>query len=254
MDRSLAYIKGKFSIPQILHSKGPIFFIVLACLIYLLVYAGLVFFKIQYPVYFYEYSLGYSAWLWGGWTINVIVYICIFFKPDFNFLLIMSNTRKNIFGSQTAYTIIISSILAIIATLDLELVMFINRYFEFKEWTLMTFLYKTAAPNFSMQVFLFFAYYLSVSMFAFFMATLAYRYGRMFHILFWGFIIAVTCVILPILLWFFGLYTPIYQFLSWALGFGKGSGMLIGAGNLMILAVIFGMATYFGMRRLPLKM
>ena len=90
MNRSLACIKNKFITPETI--KNSMKGISLTIPIYLLMYVLMIVFRSKYPEHFLDWSLGYAAWFWGAITIQLVVYLGIFFRNDFNFLIIMSNT------------------------------------------------------------------------------------------------------------------------------------------------------------------
>ena len=90
-------------------------------------------------------------------------------------------------------------------------------------------------------------------MFGLLMGSLFYRYGKKFTVIFWLVFSSVPMVFFPLLVWIFYQRGHLEQSMKAAGAFFRNFDVLAGSGILFILSVVFSIAAYLNIRKLPQK-
>ena len=176
------------------------------------------------------------------------------FKEDFDFLLTLSNTRNDIFQSLLGVAFGFSAFFSGLIVLERLIVDHLNNVFEY--YNIIDpfhFFSPYGSDNIFMQFIFFLVLCICGSMFGLLMGSLFYRFGKKFTLAFWLIFSSIPMVFFPLLLW------PIYQdgHLSrsiTAMGeFLSNFDVLASSGYLFILTIIFSIAAYLNIRKLPQK-
>lgn len=197
-----------------------------------------------------EGSLVYR--IWGSIIFQFAV--TMRFKEDFDFFLTLSNTRNEIFQSLLGVVFCFSAFFSGLIVMERLIVDHLNNIFGYHNITdPFHFFSPYGTDNLYVQFVFFLVLCFCCSVFGILMGSLFYRFGRKFTIAFWLMFSAIPLVFFPLLLW------PLYQqgnlskFIS-ALGAFLGNfDVLASSGYLLILTIVFSIAAYLNIRRLPQK-
>jgi len=198
----------------------------------------------------HEGSLVYRLWS----AVIFLFAISTKFKEDFDYLLTMSSTRKNIFLALLGVILIFSTFFSSLIVVEKVIVDHLNNILGFHN---ISDPFHFVAPYASGNLFLLFVFSLALtvcaSVFGFLTGSLFYRYGRKFTVGFWLVISSIPFVLFPLFLW--ALYQRGHLTVSIdAMGtFFRDFNVLAGTGYLLLGAIIFGAAAYLNIRRLPQK-
>jgi hypothetical protein len=197
-----------------------------------------------------EGSLVYRFWgqVW------LVLAVGMRFKEDFNLLLPLGNTRKDIFLAHLLFNIGLSMVLGILIIFEKVLIDYLNGV---RGYVHIVDPFHFVSPYRSDDIFLIFLYFftlgLAISMFGQLMGTIFYRYGKKFIVTFWLVLSAFPLIILPSLLW--AVYSQGYlrDFIQVIVHFFEYYDLQAASINQLILAMAFSVAAYFSIRRLPQK-
>ncbi len=188
--------------------------------------------------------------IWG--SVIFLFAISIRFREDFNFLLTLSNTRRDIFLAYLGTALVFSAIFSGLILLERVIVDHLNQVLGFHNITDPLHLFAPYAVN---NLFLQFVYFLTLCFFCsvtgIFLGSLLYRLGKKFTLLFWLVFSAIPMIIMPILLWTLHQRRELTQYMA-ALGNTlKNFNVITGSAVLLTLAVIFSAAVWLNLRRMP---
>ena len=186
--------------------------------------------------------------IWGSVIFQFA--ISMRFKEDFDFLLTLSNTRKDIYYSLLGVTIGFSAFFSGLIVLERLIVDHLNNVFGYHN---ITDFFHFVAPYTTDNLFLQFVFFLVLCtcccIFGLLMGSLFYRFGKKFTLAFWLMFSAVPVVFFPFVLW--GSHSSVTMT---AMGeFLRNFDVLAGSGVLLILTIVFSSAAYRNIRRLPQK-
>lgn len=176
------------------------------------------------------------------------------FKEDFNYLLTLSSTRKDIFQSHLFVALGFSAFLSGLIVLETLLVDHLNNVFGFYN---ITDPFHFFSPYSTEYLFLQFVFFLMLcvclSVLGLLLGSLFYRFGKKFTVAFWLLSSAIPTVVFPLLLWIFHLRGHLSESLSAMGKFLSNFDVMAGSGILFILSIVFGAAAWLNIRRLPQK-
>ena len=176
------------------------------------------------------------------------------FKEDFDFLLTFSNTRKQIFQSLMGVVLIFSTFFSGIIVLERVIIDHLNNIFGFHS---VKDVFHYLAPYTTDSLFLQFVFFLLLclccSVFGLLMGSLFYRYGKKFMVAFWLIFSAIPTIVFPLYLWILYLRYLLSASMRDMGEFFRDFDVAAGSGVLFILAILFGIAAWLNIRRLPQK-
>jgi hypothetical protein len=189
------------------------------------------------------------------WALLIFQFaITMRFKEDFDFLLTLSNTRKEIFLSLMGVLFCFSAFFSGLIVMERVIVDLLNNIFGFHN---ITDPFHFVAPYVTDNVFLQFIFFLVLcicgSLFGLLMGSLFYRFGKKFTMAFWLIFSSIPIIFLPLLMW------PLYRggnlsSAITALGeFLSNFDLMASSGYMFILTIVFSTAAYLNIRRLPQK-
>lgn len=195
-------------------------------------------------------SLSYR--LWG--SVFVLFALSMRFKEDFDFFLTLSNTRRQIMQSLAGYALAFSGLVSILILLERVLIDFVNNALGLNR---VKDLFHYFAPyytdNLLLQFIFFFSLCICCSAFGLLMGSLFYRLGKKFTIAFWMAFSFIPAVFFPLSLWVFNGNKSISQAFA-AMGESFKNFNLPTASMIMfLLTIVFGLAAWFNIRKLPQK-
>ena len=213
----------------------------------LLVFYPLIKFSVINPG---EGSLVYRLWVF----IIVQFAITMKFQEDFDFLLTLSNTRKDIFLSLFGVAVTFSTFISGLIVLERVLVDYLNDVFEFNNIIdPFHFVAPYITDNLFVQFVFFFILSVCSSVFALLIGSLFYRFGKKFIWTFWLLFSAIPTIFFPLLLWKFHQSGRLSSSLSAMGEFLRDFNILAGSGYLLIFTIIFSLAAFLSIRRLGQK-
>ena len=194
-----------------------------------------------------EGSLVYRLWV----LVITQFAISMRFKEDFDFLLTLSNTRNDIFQSLLGVAFGFSAFFSGLIVLERVIVDHLNNVFGYKN---IVDPFHFFAPYSTDNLYLLFIFFLMLSVclsiFGLLMGSLFYRFGKKFTLAFWLMFSSIPMIFFPLLLWSRGQLAASIKAVGEFLG---NFDVLAGSGYLLILAIVFGIAAYLNIRRLPQK-
>ncbi len=195
-----------------------------------------------------SYTGGFIYRLWG-----VVIFqfaVSMRFKEDFDFLLTLSNTRKNIFQTLLGAAVGFSAFFSCMIVLERLTVDFFNDFFGYHN--IIDSIHSIspyAVDNLFLQLIFFFMLCVCCSTFGLVMGSLFYRFGKKFTLAFWLIFSSVPVAFFPLLIWP-GRST---KFFTAAGDFLRNFDVPACSGYLFILTSAFCFAAYLNIRRLPQK-
>lgn len=243
MDKVLLNMKYKIS----LHFNWLLWYLAIYILVMFIVYVGL----IQTSIISTESgSLFYRIW-------GVVFFqlgVSLKFKDDFDFFLILSNSRIAIFQSMAGVGISFSVVLSILIILEQVIIDFLNEYFDFQNITdPFHFVSPYLTENLLLQFIFFTMLCICFALFGLLMGSLSYRFGKLFILGSWLVISFVFVLFLPWLLWTFYQSGNLSSFMTSVGQFFINFDLLVTSGYLLIFSLVFTFAAYLNIRRLPQK-
>ncbi|MCP5096984.1 MAG: hypothetical protein GY943_15655 [Chloroflexi bacterium] len=176
------------------------------------------------------------------------------FKEDFDFLLTLSNSRKEIFQSLLGVAIAFSILFSGLIVLERLIIDGLNNRFGYQNFTDP---FHFFAPYVTDNLFLQFLFFLLLSTCCSIIGTLIgslfYRFGKIFRLAFWIIFSSIFMIYIPLLLW------SLYQSsrLSTSIGtigeFLSNFNVLASSGYLFMLTIVLSLGLYLNIRRLPQK-
>lgn len=172
------------------------------------------------------------------------------FKEDFDFFLTLSNTRNEIFQSLLGVVFCFSAFFSGLIVMERLIVDHLNNIFGYHNITdPFHFFAPYGTDNLYLQFVFFLVLCICCSIFGLLMGSLFYRLGKKFILAFWLMFSAIPMVFFPLLLWRSHLSRSIT-----AMGEFLGNfDVLASSGYLLILTIVFSIAAYLNIRRLPQK-
>ena len=190
--------------------------------------------------------------IWGSIVFQFA--ISIRFKEDFDFLLTLSNTRKDIYFSLVGVTIVFSAFFSGLIVLERVIVDHLNQVLGYHN---ISDFFHFVAPYTTDNLFLQFVFFLMCCtcccISGLLVGSLFYRFGKKFTLAFWLVFSAIPVVFLPLFMW--SLHQRGHLSISiTSLGeFLKNFDVLAASGVLLLLAIVFCAAAWLNIRRLPQK-
>lgn len=174
------------------------------------------------------------------------------FKEDFDYLLTMSNTRKEIFSSFVSVMFGFSVFFSGLIIFEKILVDRLNYAFGFFNIVdPFHFVAPYASGNVALQFIFFLTFCFVSSIFGLLLGSLFYRFGRKFIVAFWIIFSAIPVVFFPIYLWILHRQGELAIAMKNMGSFFRYFDLLNASGTLLLLSVIFGLAAWVNIRRLP---
>jgi hypothetical protein len=193
-----------------------------------------------------EGSLVYRIWI-------LVIFqfaISMRFKEDFDFFLTLSNTRNEIFLSLLGVAFGFSALFSGLIALERLIVDYLNNILGYNN---IIDPFHFFSPYGSDNIYLQFVFFLVLSfccsIFGLLIGSLSYRFGKKFTLAFWLIFSALPMMFFPWLLW----QGQILRFITDIGDFFKNFDVLAGSGYLFILSIVFSIAAYLNIRRLPQK-
>jgi hypothetical protein len=190
--------------------------------------------------------------IWGSVIFQFA--ISIRFKEDFDFLLTLSNTRKNIYYSFLGVMIGFSAFFSALIVLERLIVDHLNQILGYHN---ISDFFHFVAPYTTDNLFLQFVFFLilciSCCLFGLLVGSLFYRFGKKFTLAFWLVFSSIPAVIFPLFMWSLHQRGQLSVSITAAGEFLRNFNLLATSGVLLLLAIIFGAAAYLNIRRLPQK-
>ena len=176
------------------------------------------------------------------------------FKEDFDFLLTLSNTRQEIFQSLLGVGIAFSTLFSGLIVLERLIVDLLNNRFGYQNIADPFHFFSAYATNNLFLQFLFFLV-LSIccSIFGLLLGSLFYRFGKIFRWVFWLMISSILIIYFPLLLWSLYQSSRLSILMTSVGDFLRTFNVLASSGYLFMLTIVFSLAAYLNIRRLPQK-
>ncbi len=213
----------------------------------LLVYHGL----IKYSII----NQGNGSLFYRIWGLVIFYFaISMIFKENYDYLLTLGSTRKEIFYSSLGVSLGFSTFFSGLIVLERLVVDYLNNAFGYNNISdLFHFFAPYRTDNYFLQFIFFFMLCACCSTSGLLLGSLFYRLGEKFIFAFWLMFSFIIMMLLTPLVWNFYLIGRLSNFNSAMLVFLKNFNVLTGSGYLLILSIIFSIAAYLNIRRLPQK-
>lgn len=215
------------------------------------IYLVMIFLVFYFLIKFSLINHGEGSLVYRIWALLIFQFaISMRFKEDFDLFLTMSNTRNDIFYSLSGVAFGFSAFFSGLIILERIIVDLLNNAFEYHN-IVDPFHYFAAysTDNLYLQFVFFLMLSFCSSIFGLLIGSLSYRFGKKFTLAFWLLFSATPLVFFPLLLWRGQLTNSIA-----AMGeFLQNFDVLAGSGYLFVLAIIFSLAAFLNIRRLPQK-
>ena len=176
------------------------------------------------------------------------------FKEDFDFFLTLSHTRLIIFQSMVGVGLVFSALLSFIIVLERVIVDYLNALWGFEN------IYDPfhfTAPYLTDNLFLQFIFFLMAlilcASFGLLMGSLSYRFGKIFILTSWLVLGSIFILVLPWYLWNMHNEGQLAAFMATFTDKVIHFDLLIGSAYLLLFAIIFFIAAYLNIRKLPQK-
>jgi hypothetical protein len=214
----------------------------------------IMFVLIYYAIILLGFTLNYFLGGHSSGTANMFFIPCCFFiffslssmyKQNFNHLLMMSNTRKNILGSFFISTAVTALLFAAFSLISQLIDKALSYLFVIPQIDILSGLYKNI--NYFSDFVWVFSTLLLVSAFAMLYGSLRYKFGKKFVIIFWV-LFGLSFNLIPIVIelklvpFMINIFTMFFSL-------NNENGIYFSSLNFTILAIIFGIATYLIGRR-----
>ncbi|KAA3664847.1 MAG: hypothetical protein DWQ04_03630 [Chloroflexi bacterium] len=180
--------------------------------------------------------------------------ISLRFKEDFDFMLTLSNTRKEIFQSLLGVALAFSTIFSGLIILERLMVDALNNLLGFQNFTdPFHFVSPYVTDNLFIQYLFFLMLCVCCSILGILIGSLFYRFGKLFRLAFWTVIVSTSILIIPLLLWSLYQQNDLTRFITDTGVFFKNFNLLASSGYLLILTIAFSIGAYVNILKLPQK-
>jgi hypothetical protein len=190
--------------------------------------------------------------IWG--SVIFLFAVSIRFREDFDYLLTLSNTRRDIFLAQLGTALGFSALFSGLMVLERVIVDHLNHVLGYHNITDPLHLFAPYAVN---NILLQFVYFLMLCACCFsagmLLGSLFYQLGKRFTLVFWLFFSAIPTIILPVVLWTQHQRGELTQSLRTLGTYLKTFDVLGASGIILVITVVFSTATWLNIRRLPQK-
>lgn len=183
-------------------------------------------------------------------VIYLFIFVSINYSNHYNLLMTLGNTRREILTSQfVAYGIVALASAGITQILDSVAGLFFNAV-HYSNLDVLTIAYRDGHDVFS-RILFYFALYLAVSAVSLLLGTIRYHFGQNITRKFWIVFGLSWVFIVPLIEWLSrSNITPLINAAKFYSGYGSAHGLLQGAGNFALTAVVIGaVAWMFGRRQ-----
>ena len=188
--------------------------------------------------------------IWGA--VIFLFAISIRFREDFDFLLTLSSTRRDIWAARLITALGFSAFFSLLIVIERVLVDHFNHTLGF---THITDPFHFFAPYAAQSLPALFVYFLTLNFCCaaagLFLGSLFYRWGRKFILIFWLVFSALPMIVLPFALWRLYQQDTLSFHLTRVGGYLQTFDVLNASGLLFLVALFFGVATFVNMRSLP---
>lgn len=217
-------------------------------------YFMIVYFLVSAALFSLSISDGANSSFHSGFYIGSAIYVFIYviasYKENYNYLLMFSNSRKNIFLSSVVTIAAMSVFLSFVSVISIKLdglvSKLLNNTIPDGDLHILSILYKD--PNIA-SVFLWLTtFFIAICSFSLLYSALAYKFGKVFITLFW-ILFGTFWFVTPIGLISNGLETKFFMAIVSYFYIDIPVGILLAPINFMITAVILGAAAYVLSRR-----
>ncbi len=190
--------------------------------------------------------------IWGSVIFQFAV--TMKFKKDFDFFLTLSNTRNDIFRSLLGVAFCFSIFFSILIVMEKLIVDQLNYIFGYINITdPFHFISPYATENIFLQFLFFLMLCICCSVFGLLMGSLFYRFGKKFTLAFWLIFSSVPIVMFPLLLWPLSQRNKLSSFFTNLEEFLQNFDILVYSGYLFILTILFCLAAFINITKLPQK-
>lgn len=192
----------------------------------------------------------FNSGFYIGCAVFVFVYVIASYRESFNYLLMFSNTRKNIFLSSAVTFAAMSIFLAVISIFSIQFDGIAARVLEYSGIShsgLISLMYDSS--NMAAELLWFTTFFILICSFSILYSSLAYKLGKVFITLFWVFF-GVSWIVLPATSGIDGV-SVFFNTLKAFFCIGVPNGILLAPVNFTITAVILGAAAYLISSRQP---
>lgn len=192
----------------------------------------------------------FNSGFYIGCSVFIFVHVIAGYRENYNYLLMFSNTRKNIFLSSAATFSILSVFLAVISVISIQLDGTFARVFEFSgsgHLGLLNLIY--GSSNMISEFLWFTAFFILICSFSMLYSSLAYKLGKIFITFFW-ICFGISWVVLPAASGIDGAST-FFNTLKAYFCVSVPNGILLAPVNFVITAVILGSVAYVISSRQP---
>jgi len=187
--------------------------------------------------------------IWG--SVVFLFAIFIRFKEDFEFLLVLSNTRWQIFISRLITALGFSTLFSVLIVLERVLVDHFNRILGYQNITDPLHRFAPYTVNPAMQFFYFLVLCCCCCAAGMWLGSLFYRFGNKFMSAFWLLFSAFLLIMFPMMMWTLHQKSLLIRTLSAIGQFLSHFHVAAASGTLLLLAVGFSALFWLNIRRLP---
>ena len=188
--------------------------------------------------------------IWGSAILQFAIFIR--FREDFDFMLALSNTRKEIYISLVTVSLVLSAFFSFLIVLERLIVDGLNNALGFHY---ITDLFHFTAPYTTSNYFLQFIFFLMLCacccIGGWLVGSLFYRFGKKFTLAFWLVFSAVPVLLLPLFMWSLHQRGELSGSISAVGEFIRNFDVLAASGFFLLLAMIFGGCAWLNIRKLP---
>jgi hypothetical protein len=179
-------------------------------------------------------------------AIFVFVQVSASYKPNFNYLLMFGNTRRNIFLSTVSASAALSVIMAVISVasqfVDNAITKTLSKNSEAVYYDLFSILYKSNVNTFTESLW-FLAMFIVIFSLAMLYGAMAYRFGKVFITAFWV-VLGLCLTVLPLTIPVLNGTNVYVAALKMYFCAGVSGGIMLAPVNFIITAIIFCAVTY----------
>ncbi len=174
------------------------------------------------------------------------------FKEDFDFLLTISTTRRDVFIAQIITALGLSALIGFLVVVEKVIVDRLNEMLGFYNLVdpFHFFSPYTVSGHF-LQFIYFWALGFCCALVGMLFGSLFYRFGKIFTLVFWLIFSAIPTIFLPMYLWLLYQRNELGSSMSNVGNYLTTFDVAGASVSLLLLGVVFGAATWLNMRRLP---
>lgn len=177
--------------------------------------------------------------------------VFIRFKEDFDFLLTLSTTRREIFLSNVITAFEFGTIFSVLVVVERVIVDYLNQIMGFQNTVdPFHFFSAYAVSNLFVQFLYFVMLCFVCSMTGILLGSLFYRFGKKFTLVFWLLFSALPTIVLPMYLWAMHQRNQLAESMSTVGSYLNTFNVLSASGTLFLLSMLIAGAAWINIRRL----